>query len=63
MTSRTYQKIKKFLVAEDGPTIVEYAVLLALLAGMMIASLWYVREQTFGLSNDIVTGLDNALDY
>ena len=62
MSNRIIQKVKTFLVAEDGPTIVEYAVLLALLVGMMMASIWYVSQQAVGLSTDIVTGLDDALN-
>ena len=56
------KKIRTFLVSEDGPTAVEYAVLLALLAGAMVSSIWYVRAQAVGLSNDIVTGMDDALN-
>jgi len=62
MSKRIIQKVKTFLVAEDGPTIVEYAVLLALLAGMMMAAMFYVSDQAGGLSNDVVTGLDGALN-
>lgn len=56
------EKIKRFLTAEDGPTTVEYAVLLALLVGLMMSALVYVGEQAQGVSNDVVTGLDDALN-
>ena len=55
-------KIKKFLAAEDGPTAVEYAILLALIVGLMMSALIYVGEQAQGVSNDVVNGLDNALN-
>lgn len=57
------EKIKRFMAAEDGPTTVEYAVLLALMVGLMMSALLYVSEQAHGVSNDVVTGLDDALDY
>ena len=63
MPSRIIQKVKTFLTAEDGPTTVEYAILLALLVGLMMSALLYVSEQAHGVSNDVVTGLDDALDY
>lgn len=62
MPSKIINKIKTFLAAEDGPTTVEYAVLLALLVGMMISAMVYVGDQAQGTSNDIVTGLEDALN-
>ena len=35
-------KIRRFLIAEDGPTAVEYAVLLAMVVGMMMAAIIHV---------------------
>ncbi len=56
------QKIGRFLKSEDGPTTVEYAVLLALLVGMMIASILYVGDEAQAWSDKVVTGLDDALN-
>ena len=38
------QKIKRFLASEDGPTAVEYAVLLALIIAICIASVKRMGE-------------------
>jgi pilus assembly protein Flp/PilA len=35
---RILQKTKRFLASEDGPTAVEYAVMLALIVGVCLAS-------------------------
>ncbi len=62
MSEKFRQKVWQFLVREDGPTVVEYAILLALLVGMMMAAIMYVGEQAQGVSSDVVTGMDNALN-
>ncbi len=62
MSSRLTSKIRTFLIAEDGPTTVEYAVLLALLVGLMMSALIYLGEQAQGVSSDVVQGLDDALN-
>ena len=56
------EKVKDFLVSEDGPTAVEYAILLALLVGMMIAALVYVGDEAKEMSDVVVDGLDNAFN-
>ncbi len=56
------QPVTNFLANEDGPTAVEYAVLLALLVGMMIASIVYVGDEAKSMSDIVVEGLDNALN-
>jgi len=60
MLTNWKRRARKFLVSEDGPTTVEYAVLLALLVGMMVASIWYVRAQAVGVHDDIATGLTDV---
>ena len=55
------KKIKSFIVRTDGPTSVEYAVLLAMLVGMMIAGITYVGDESKEISDDVVEGLDTAL--
>ena len=56
------QKISRFIVRTDGPTAVEYAVLLALLVGMMISGITYVGDEAKEISNVIETELDSALN-
>lgn len=56
------QIIKTFLRDESGPTAVEYAILLALLVGMMIASLTYVGDEAQAMSDICVNGIDQALN-
>jgi pilus assembly protein Flp/PilA len=61
MSQSIYRKIRNFLIAEDGPTIVEYAVMLALIVGMMMAAIIYVGNQAGGIANDAATGTHTAL--
>ena len=53
--------VLRFLRSEDGPTVVEYAVLLALLVGMMVASITFVGDEIHGISEDNKNALDGAL--
>ena len=53
--------IIKFLRCEDGPTAVEYAVLLALLVGMMVASITLVGGEIYGISDRNAQALDGTL--
>ena len=55
------QRASTFLANEDGPTSVEYAVLLALIVGMMFASIIYLGQEVNGISEIVVDGLDEAL--
>lgn len=54
--------IQKFLRDESGPTAVEYAILLALMVGMMIASMTYVGDEAKAMSEICVTGIEEALN-
>ena len=56
------QKLFRILKSTDGVTTVEYAVLLALIVGMMIASLTYVGNETKVMSDSVVNGLSGALE-
>ena len=60
MSACLIRKVKSFLISEDGPTAVEYAVLLALMVGMMITAIMYVGFEAQEVSEDVVTGLDEA---
>jgi len=55
------QRLIRFILNEDGPTAVEYAVLLALLVGAMVASLTYVGSEIKGISEANEAALDGAL--
>lgn len=43
---RVWQKTKRFLASEDGPTAVEYAVILALIVGVCLASIHALASAT-----------------
>ena len=43
-----WQKTKRFLASEDGPTAVEYAVMLALIVGVCLASVHALANATGG---------------
>lgn len=43
---RIWQKTKRFLASEDGPTAVEYAVMLALIVGVCLASVHALATAT-----------------
>ena len=55
-------KIKTFLLSEEGPTTVEYAVMLAMIVGLMITAIVYTGTEAQEISDDVVEGLDNALN-
>lgn len=61
MYSKILQKTKTFLGSEDGPTTVEYAVMLAMIVGMMISAIVYVGNQANAVATDVVDGMDDAL--
>ena len=47
------QKIKRFLASEDGPTAVEYAVLLALIIAVCIGSVKLIGQKTDSTFNGV----------
>ena len=49
--------IKKFLVSEDGPTAVEYAVMLALIVIVCLTAIRAVGSNASARFNDIATTL------
>jgi pilus assembly protein Flp/PilA len=56
------KRTMKFLASEDGPTAVEYAVMLALIAGMIFATVQAVGLQvgaSFEDARDEITGAIN----
>lgn len=58
---RILKKIKSFILRTDGPTAVEYAVLLAMLVGAMVAGITYVGDEAQEISDTVVKGVDSAL--
>ena len=55
------QFLTRLLVEEDGPTAVEYAVILALLVAACIGSVNLLASQTAASFDDSATLLDTAL--
>ncbi len=41
-----FARLRKFIAAEDGPTAVEYAVMLALIVGVCITSVNLLAQRT-----------------
>jgi pilus assembly protein Flp/PilA len=46
MTKSLRKSIVNFLTEEDGPTAVEYAILLSMIAGICIASVNFMADKT-----------------
>ena len=53
--------VKKFLVSEDGPTAVEYAIMLALIVIVCIAAIQAVGTAANGAFQNIESELSNRL--
>ena len=53
MLGRFTQKVVAFLRKEDGPTAVEYAVMLALILVVLIAVIANIGGTTSGMYNDL----------
>ena len=53
MLGRFTRKVVAFLREEDGPTAVEYAVMLALILAVMIAAITSFGQATNGMYNDL----------
>jgi pilus assembly protein Flp/PilA len=54
------KKVQRFLVSEDGPTAVEYAVMLALIVVVCLTAITAVGTQAESTFNDIVNGMTAA---
>lgn len=53
------QKVQRFLVSEDGPTAVEYAVMLALIIIVCLTAISAVGTNTAAQFNNIATKIAN----
>ena len=62
MLSRYSKKIQRFLRDEDGPTAVEYAILLGLLVLAMAASISYVGLGVRDAHETISTSINEAVN-
>ena len=58
--SRPMSRIRNFLKSEDGPTAVEYAVMLALIIAVCIAAIGAVGNNTRAMFNDNNDKLNSA---
>ncbi len=57
---RFFSKIQKFMKSEDGPTAVEYAVMLALIVIVCLAAIQAVGQQANSTFTNINTSLTKA---
>ena len=57
---KMYDAIKQFLTEEDGPTSVEYAVMLSLIAGACIASVLVLSNAVGASFDDSASQLSGA---
>ena len=55
-------KIQKFLKSEDGPTAVEYAIMLALIVAVCLTSIGLVGQNTSAMFNDISTDVEGVVN-
>jgi pilus assembly protein Flp/PilA len=53
-------KLRRFLTSEDGPTAVEYAVMLALIIVVCLTAITAVGTQAAAQFNNIATQVGNA---
>lgn len=55
------KSIRRFLLSEDGPTAVEYAVMLALIVGACLASVGLLADAAGGSFNESGAQLSGVL--
>jgi pilus assembly protein Flp/PilA len=53
-------KVRRFLVSEDGPTAVEYAVMLALIIIVCLTAIQAIGTQASATFQNVATSLQNA---
>jgi pilus assembly protein Flp/PilA len=54
------QKVQRFLVSEDGPTAVEYAVMLALIIIVCLTAIGTVGTKTSATFNKVANSLTSS---
>lgn len=55
-------KIQRFLKSEDGPTTVEYAIMLALIVAVCLASIGSVGSETSELYDEVSTDIEAVMN-
>ena len=55
-----YNRVRRFLVSEDGPTAVEYAVMLALIVIVALTAIQTVGTRTSATFNNIANQLPTS---
>jgi pilus assembly protein Flp/PilA len=55
-----YNLVKRFLVEEDGPTAVEYAVMLALIIVVCLAAIQFLGQQASTTFNTVGQSLQSV---
>ena len=55
------KRLKRFLLEEDGPTAVEYAVMVSLIAGVCIAAVGQVANATKNSFNSSGSAINAAM--
>ena len=55
-------KIQNFLKSEDGPTSVEYAIMLALIVAVCLTSIGLVGQNTAAMFDDISTDVEGVVN-
>ena len=55
------KRVRRFLIEDDGPTAVEYAVLIALIAGATIASVGQLATATKNNFNSSGAAINSAI--
>lgn len=58
--NRLAKSVQQFLVSEDGPTAVEYAVMLALIVIVCLAAISSIGTSANTTFEAIATGIENA---
>ena len=58
--NRLAKSVQQFLVSEDGPTAVEYAVMLALIVIVCLTAIQSIGTQANSTFEAIATGIENA---
>ncbi len=58
--NKTLAKIKRFLESEDGPTAVEYAIMLSLIVAVCLTAIQAVGTQTSSMFDEISADVHTA---
>ena len=58
---RCFSQLRRLLWDEDGPTAVEYAVMLALIVGVCLASITFLGTATTSSFEDSKTKISSAM--